>query len=63
MPSGGHGTGDGDTGTDSWVREGLGFHVVELWLFGTWEVWPREGLSLLGALVLLIQTSPLPTLF
>lgn len=63
MPSGGHGAGDADTGTDSWVREGLRFHVVELWLFGKWEVWPREGLSPLRALVLLIQTSPLSTLF
>lgn len=45
------------------IGEGLRFHVVELWLFGKWEVWPREGQSPLGALVLLIQTSPLPTLF
>lgn len=72
MPSGGHRTGDGDTGTDFWVGEGLRFHVVAaaLRVFGKWEVWPREGLSPLGAqsvwsqeLDSLIQTNPLPTLF
>lgn len=73
MPSGGHGTGDGDTGT----KQILGFvrgSGSTWWLThgtaGVWEVWPREGLSPLGAqsvwsqeLDSLIQTSPLSTLF
>lgn len=51
MPSGGHGTGDGDTGTKQilgFVR-GSGSTRTALRVFGKWQVWPAEGLSPLGA--------------
>lgn len=75
MPSGGHRTGTVTRGQILGC-EGLRFHVVVAdarhcgCLLGKWQVWPREGLSPLGAqsvwsqeLDSLIQTSPLPTLF